>query len=125
MARRSEARHALEQGGPTVVVTSVRGAIQRLSPSPHGPLILSPGDEVSMDALSRSLADLGYARTDRVEARGEFAVRGGIVDVFPAQADNPVRLDFWGDQLEETRAFSVATQRSEDVVPRLDRFPGP
>ena len=50
-------------------------------------------------------------------------MRGGIVDVFPAQADNPTRLDFWGDQLEETRAFYVATQRSEDVVPRLEAFP--
>ena len=123
MAHRSEARHALEKNGPATVVTSVRGAIQRLSPSPHTPLALAPGDEVSMGALARSLADLGYSRTDRVEARGEFAVRGGIVDVFPAQADNPVRLDFWGDQLEETRAFSVATQRSEDVVPRLVAFP--
>ena len=123
MAHRSEARHALEQADRAIVVTSVRGAIQRLSPSSHTPLILAPGDEVSMDALSRSLADLGYSRTDRVEARGEFAVRGGIVDVFPAQGDNPIRLDFWGDQLEETRAFSVATQRSEDVVPRLAAFP--
>src|SRR5688572_1060415 len=123
MAHRSEARHALEQGDTAIVVTSVRGAIQRLSPSPHTPLTLAPGDEVTMDALSRSLADLGYARTDRVEARGEFSVRGGIVDVFPAQSDNPVRLDFWGDQLEETRTFSVASQRSEDVVPGLVAFP--
>ena len=123
MAHRSEARHALGRADRAIVVSSVRGAIQRLSPSAHTPLILTPGDEVSQDTLSRALADLGYSRTDRVEARGEFAVRGGIVDVFPAQADNPTRLDFWGDQLEETRAFSVATQRSEDVVPRLVAFP--
>ncbi|MGH8872451.1 MAG: transcription-repair coupling factor, partial [Acidimicrobiia bacterium] len=123
MAHRSEARHALERGDPVVVVASVRGAIQRLSPTPHGPLTLEPGDETSMDDLSRALADLAYSRTDRVEARGEFAVRGGIVDVFPAQMESPMRLDFWGDQLDEIRAFSVATQRSEETVPRLIAFP--
>jgi len=123
MAHRSEARHALARSEPVVVVASVRGAIQRLSPSSPEPLTLSPGDEVSMDQLARALADLGYSRTDRVEARGEFAVRGGILDVFPAQLETPMRLDFWGDQLEEIRAFSVASQRSEDVIPRMAAYP--
>ena len=123
MAHRAQARHALDQGEPVVVVASVRSAIQRLSPSPHQPLTLEQGDEVSMDALARDLADLGYSRTDRVEARGEFAVRGGIVDVFPAQQETPVRLDFWGDRLDEIRSFSVGTQRSEAALPRLVAFP--
>jgi transcription-repair coupling factor (superfamily II helicase) len=123
MAHRAEARHALGLGDPVVVVASVRSAIQRLSPSPSDPLHLGPGDEMGMDDLARELAGLGYGRTDRVEARGEFAVRGGIVDVFPAQLEHPVRLDFWGDQIEEIRAFSVATQRSEEVVPALVAFP--
>ena len=123
MAHRAEARHALGLEGPVVVVASVRSAIQRVSPSPYHPLNLAPGDEMSIDRLARSLADLGYGRTDRVEARGEFAVRGGIVDVFPAQMEHPVRLDFWGDQLDEIRAFSVGSQRSEEAVPRLVAFP--
>jgi len=123
MAHRSEARYALEQGGRVVVVTSVRAAIQRLSPSPLAPLALEPGDETGMGELARALADLGYGRTDRVETRGEFAIRGGIVDVFPAQMEGPVRLDFWGDQLEEIRAFSVASQRSEESLSRLVAFP--
>jgi transcription-repair coupling factor (superfamily II helicase) len=123
MAHRAEARHALEHGAPVVVVSSVRGAIQRLSPSPFAPLTLGPGEEMAMDQLARALADLGYSRTDRVETRGEFAIRGGIVDVFPAQMEGPVRLDFWGDQLDEVRAFSVATQRSEETVSKLVAFP--
>ncbi len=123
MARRARARHALRQGGGTVVVASVRSAIQRLSPSSPDPLALAPGDEMATDTLARRLAGLGYSRTDRVEARGEFAVRGGIVDVFPAQGDFPLRLDFWGDQLDEIRSFSVTSQRSEEAVTTLVAYP--
>ena len=123
MAHRAQARHALDVGESVVVVASVRSAIQRLSPSPHQPLVLETGDEVSLDRLARDLADLGYARTDRVEARGEFAIRGGIVDVYPAHLETPVRLDFWGDRLDEIRTFAVGTQRSEEKVPRLVAFP--
>ena len=123
MAHRSEARHALDLGEPVIIVASVRSAIQRLSPSPHQPLTLDQGQEVSMDQLAHDLAELGYSRTDRVEAKGEFAVRGGIVDVFPAQMENPVRLDFWGDRLDEIRSFAVGTQRSEDKLPGLVAFP--
>src|SRR5690606_691528 len=73
--------------------------------------------------LSRLLARLGYHRTDRVETRGEFAVRGGILDVFPAQEDRPVRVDFWGDEVEELRFFTVASQRSAEPVDRVDVYP--
>ncbi|MDX1690319.1 MAG: CarD family transcriptional regulator, partial [Acidimicrobiia bacterium] len=65
----------------------------------------------------------GYHRTDRVETRGEVAVRGGIVDVYPAQAREPVRIDYWGDEIEEIRVFSVATQRSVDPVTSVLAFP--
>ena len=124
MARRAAARHRLAQGGgPAVVVASIRSAIQRLSPSSPDPLILARNDEVALDHLVRQLADLGYSRTDRVEGRGEFAVRGGIVDVFPAQDEEPVRLDFYGDNVEDIRVISVAAQRSEDPVDRLVAYP--
>jgi transcription-repair coupling factor (superfamily II helicase) len=111
MARRAEARHRLNGESPVLVVASVRAAIQRLSPSPVEPLRMAKGDETDLGSLTATLADLGYQRTDRVEARGEFAVRGGIVDIFGAQAELPIRLDFWGDQLDELREFSVASQR--------------
>jgi transcription-repair coupling factor (superfamily II helicase) len=123
MAHRSEARHALEAGGPALVVASVRSAIQRLSPSPYSPLTLSSGDEMPIGELSVLLSDLGYSRTDRVESRGEFAVRGGIVDIYPAQMEQPARLDFWGDQVEEIRSFSVGSQRSEATIPMLLAYP--
>ncbi len=58
------------------------------------------------------LADAAYTRVDLVEKRGEFAVRGGIVDVFPPTEEHPLRVEFWGDDVEEIRAFSVADQRT-------------
>jgi len=124
MAGRARARHRLQRPSQTgVVVSSVRGAIQRLSPSPYLPLTLRGGQTIELDELGSTLATLGYQRTDRVEARGEFAVRGGIVDIFPAQADEPARLDFWGDEIEEIRGFAVASQRSEEVRDELVAYP--
>ncbi|MEA1903903.1 MAG: transcription-repair coupling factor [Actinomycetota bacterium] len=123
MAMRAEALHRLAASVPVIVVASVRGAIQRLSDSDPSPVELRVGDEVDLDSLVRHFAELGYHRTDRVESRGEFAVRGGIVDVFPAQAFHPVRLDFWGDQIEEIREFAVASQRSLAPVEALVAYP--
>lgn len=123
MALRSQARHRLANPSPAIVVTSVRGAIQRLSPSPVDPIEIRREDTFDQADLIRDLALLGYSRTDRVEVRGEFAVRGGIVDVFPAHAEQPVRIDFWGDQVDDIRVFSVASQRSEDPIDTVEVFP--
>lgn len=124
MARRALARHNLTMTNkPGVVVASVRSAVQRLSPSSFDPIVVKAGEDLDLNLFGSQLASVGYQRTDRVESRGEFATRGGIVDVFPAQADEPVRLDFWGDQIEEIRGFSVATQRSEEVRDELVAFP--
>jgi transcription-repair coupling factor (superfamily II helicase) len=123
MGQRAEARHRLGSGRPAIVVASVRSAIQRSSVSSVDPLRLAVGDEVDFGSIAGELAALGYQRTERVEARGEFAIRGGIVDVFPAQADHPVRLDFWGDNVEEIREFSVATQRSMDARSEVEAYP--
>ena len=123
MARRSEARHRLVEGGPAIVVASVRSAIQRLSHSAIAPITLTAGEGIELVELMTLLADSGYHRTDRVEARGEFAVRGGIVDIFPAQSDQPFRVEFWGDQIDEIRQFSVASQRSFESVESLVAYP--
>jgi len=120
MAARAEARHAL---GTTTVVASVRAAIQRVSPSPVTPIVVEAGAEIDPHVLVRQLSDIGYHRTDRVEARGEMAVRGGIVDVYPAQGAAPVRLEFWGDTVEDIRGFSVGTQRSIQDEARLVAYP--
>ena len=124
MARRALARDRLASGDAgAVVVSSVRSAIQRLSPSPTIPVVAREGDETAFDDLVFRLDGAGYSRTDRVESRGEFAVRGGIIDVFPAQADDAVRVDFWGDTVEDVRAFSIGSQRSVEKVPQLLAYP--
>src|SRR4051812_33797201 len=83
------------------------------------PVELVPGAEASLDDVVRRLADAAYSRVDLVERRGEFAVRGGIVDVFPPTEEHPLRVEFWGDDVEEIRSFSVADQRTHEPVDRL------
>ena len=124
MAHRAEARHALALGAPgLIVVASVRAVSQRVSSSPVAPLVITSGTEVGFDLLVMSLAMAGYHRTDRVESRGEFAVRGGIIDVFPAQGEEPFRIEFWGDEVEEIRAFTVGSQRSTEPVDQVVAYP--
>ncbi|HSQ37125.1 MAG TPA: transcription-repair coupling factor [Acidimicrobiia bacterium] len=123
MGARAVARHHLATGAPGLVVGSVRAVTQRVSPSSVAPVVVRPGDDLPLERLSADLVAAGYHRTDRVEARGEMAVRGGIVDVYPAQGPGPRRVDFWGDQVEEVRAFSVADQRSTDRLEELIAFP--
>ncbi len=83
------------------------------------PVELSIGDTMPLDELVGRLADAAYSRVDLVEKRGEFAVRGGIVDVFPPTEEHPLRVELWGDDVEEIRTFAVADQRTLEPVERL------
>jgi transcription-repair coupling factor (superfamily II helicase) len=80
------------------------------------PVHLRAGDEVALDDVVDRLAAAAYTRVDMVERRGEFAVRGGILDVFAPTEDHPLRVEFWGDTVEEVRWFAVADQRSLEVA---------
>ena len=125
-ARRARAARLLRGArGPTVVAAPVAAAVQRLVPSigSSDPLRLGPGDEVAPDRLAERLVGLGYVRSDLVVHRGEFAVRGGIVDVFPGAASRPVRVEFVGDEVERVRAFSPATQISERPLDAVEVDP--
>ncbi|HEU5469979.1 MAG TPA: transcription-repair coupling factor [Actinophytocola sp.] len=99
---------------PRVVVATIRSLIQPMAPGlgELAPVELRPGEETDFDGLIERLVELAYTRVDMVEKRGEFAVRGGIVDVFPPTAEHPVRVEFWGDEVSELRPFAVADQRS-------------
>ncbi|MBW3602343.1 MAG: transcription-repair coupling factor, partial [Actinobacteria bacterium] len=96
------------------VVAPVRALLQPMDPRLAGrePVRLDAGYAGGLDGLVESLASLGYTRTTLVERRGEFAVRGGIVDVFPSAEDHPVRVEFWGDDVDSLRSFAVADQRT-------------
>jgi transcription-repair coupling factor (superfamily II helicase) len=100
-----------------IVVAATRSLVQPMPQRPDDlsatePVILTVGEEADFDAVVTRLVELAYTRVDMVGRRGEFAVRGGILDVFPPTAEHPVRIEFWGDEVSEMRMFSVADQRS-------------
>ena len=117
--------HPGDVGTPTgplrVIAAPVRSVLQ---PQVQGladlePVRLRAGDEMERDGVVRRLAAAAYHRVDLVERRGEFAVRGGIVDVFPPTEEHPVRVEFWGDTVDEIRAFAVADQRTLQTADEL------
>ena len=115
-----------ELPSPRVVVAPVRAVLQ---PQVAGlgnllPVRLIAGQDYEITEVARALVDAAYIRVDLVERRGEFCVRGGIVDVFPPTSEHPVRIDFFGDTIEEIRPFSVADQRSMDeLLPEITASP--
>ncbi|MEV2236109.1 transcription-repair coupling factor [Streptomyces phaeochromogenes] len=107
-----------ETGPVSVVVAPVRSVLQ---PQVKGlgdlePVALRTGESADLGDVVAALAAAAYARVELVEKRGEFAVRGGILDVFPPTEEHPLRVEFWGDDVEEIRYFKVADQRSLEVA---------
>ncbi|MBH1935412.1 transcription-repair coupling factor [Streptomyces sp. AV19] len=105
-------------GPVSVVVAPVRSVLQ---PQVKGlgdlePVSLRSGRSADLGDVTEALAAAAYARVELVEKRGEFAVRGGILDVFPPTEEHPLRVEFWGDDVEEIRYFKVADQRSLEVA---------
>lgn len=102
-----------------VVVTTTRSLLQPMAPDvvDTEPVTLTVGAEAEFEAVIARLVDLAYTRVDMVGKRGEFAVRGGILDLFPPTAEHPVRVEFWGDEISEMRMFSIADQRSIPEIP--------
>ena len=110
-----------------VVVTSIRGALQPIvSDILEEELItLSVGQKISMAELTTRLSYFGFVRTDLVEKRGDFAVRGGILDFFAPDREHPIRIDFFGDEIDEMQYFLVADQRTyADVKDQITIYPG-
>ncbi len=112
VGERHRALHTLARGG--LVAVSADALIERVDPPDRrpAPVELRLGEELPFDDLVSSLAEAGYERADSVEERGQFSVRGGLVDVFPTTGREPVRVEFFGDQIERLSAFSAFTQRS-------------
>jgi transcription-repair coupling factor (superfamily II helicase) len=128
MGRRLRVLWRLRAGGehlPTVVVAPVRALVQRLGPHVEEiePIVVRPGDHVDRDELVARLVAAGYRREYQVEARGEVAVRGSIVDVYPSTDDHPVRIDLWGDEVDRLSGFAVADQRSTHDIADAWIFP--
>jgi transcription-repair coupling factor (superfamily II helicase) len=112
---------------PLILVASVRAALQPVSP--HAafaePVVLRAGEtSEGLEAIAARLVELAYTRVDMVTRRGEFAVRGGILDVFPPTAEHAVRADFFGDEVDQIRRFAVSDQRSAgDPLAHIELWP--
>jgi transcription-repair coupling factor (superfamily II helicase) len=133
-AARARALHAAASGTARLIVASAAALLPRVSPPERllrASIELRAGIEIEPQQLADLLVDAGFSREDPVDEHGAFAVRGGIVDVFPAADAEPVRIEFVGDMVETLRRFDPATQRSTGptdqvhIVPARERFDEP
>jgi transcription-repair coupling factor (superfamily II helicase) len=123
---RARALHGLASGGARVVISSAAALLPRVSaPSRlrNVSIDLRPGQDIAPTDLAELLVDAGFTREDPADQHGEFAVRGGILDVFPAGDADPVRLEFAGDTIESLRTYDPATQRSIAPIDQLTVVP--
>ncbi|MDQ4038678.1 MAG: DEAD/DEAH box helicase, partial [Actinomycetota bacterium] len=100
-----------------VIVAPARSLLQPMAPglADLEPIELASGQNIELETAVRRLVDAAYTRVELVERRGEFAVRGGLLDIFPPTEEHPIRVEFWGDEVEELRPFSASDQRSLDT----------
>jgi len=126
MGRRISALNGLLKNSLSVIVCPVRALME---PTADRDYLLScrvqlkPGDEIDMDELVRRLLKLGFKRVPNVEEVGDFALRGGLIDFFSPGAEAPIRLEFFGDEIDTIREFDVATQRTIGRVDRVSLLP--
>ena len=115
VAERMTCLRQLLEGNCATIVTSIKALLHRIAPKSVLSAFfatLRVGDETAPDEIVASLLRGGYQRVNLVEAKGEFARRGDILDVYPLTADNPIRVDFWGDKIDAIRTFDLSSQRS-------------
>jgi transcription-repair coupling factor (superfamily II helicase) len=126
MGRRTHALLRIRRKDAFVVCTTVQGAMQLVAdPGGEGAELmrLEVGTEIALDEVAEALVEMGYERNYIVERRGEFAIRGGILDVFPPSADRPLRIELWGDEITSVRQFALASQRSLDEMGAVEIAP--
>ena len=126
MATLTRLARGFETKTPVLLVTQAAAVLQRVPPRSvvqRAAYSARPGNSVDIAEVERYFAINGYARASTVSERGEFAIRGGVIDVFPPGAAEPVRLDLFGDTLESIRGFDRETQRSTRQLKSIDLFP--
>ena len=124
-ARIKAIRTLIEQKKATVI-TSAGGCMDFLLPFDvfkNKTISIAEGEEIELDRLSKKLTETGYERTAQVEKPGEYAIRGGIVDIFDMTEDNPYRIELWGDEVDSIRYFDCESQKSFERAEIIDIFP--
>ena len=124
--KRIEALSKLMSGKCHVCVASVEACMQGIVPREtlkQYSILLRTGGEINIPFFSQKLIASGYTKTDRVEGQAQFAVRGSIIDIFPVQDKNPVRIELWGDEVDMISYFDAETQRRTDGMNEIEIFP--
>ncbi len=125
--RRARALHALEAGRPLVVVTSARALMRfvapRSAPETYEPVVLRAGGALDLVATVERLALMGYERVDSAEDPGQFAVRGGTLDIYPSDGRYPVRAELFGDEIETLRRYVPGTGQTVGDSPETEVYP--
>ncbi|MBP3241983.1 MAG: transcription-repair coupling factor [Oribacterium sp.] len=118
-------RHLMEDDGGVIVasIDALMDKVQEKEKFSESVLTISPGMVMEMEALSKKLSDLGYERMTEVEAMGEYSVRGGIADIYPFTAENPIRIEFWDTEVDNIRSFDVESQRSIETLEEAEIYP--
>ncbi len=116
----------LIQGSATTVVTTFDAIMTHMVPKEVYEsyiLRIGKGDEISEKELAAALTDMGYERIPQVEDRGQFSIRGGIVDIFDPTQDSPYRIELWGEDVESVRSFDIDSQRSYELLQSIEIYP--
>lgn len=116
---RLKAIYKILKGKKLIVVSAIDSVFYRMTPEDvikNSCFTIKSGDSIDILSLASRLIDLGYERVDIVEGRGQFAQRGGIIDIFPTLSEDPVRIEFFGDEVDTIRTFDVINQRSQDKI---------
>lgn len=124
--KRFQVMNALLKGEPIHIVASIEALFDRLVPKEkfqENVLLLKTGDVVKIEELLQSLVYMGYERAELVESAGQFAVRGGILDIFSPVEENAVRVEFWSDEIDSIRLIDAYSQRSVEKVDQVRLFP--
>ncbi len=126
LIQRLKALKALRTGEPVIVIAPVSAAVKKIAPHrffEETSLKIRLGEEIEISEISKSLSLMGYERCDIVETRGQYSLRGGIVDVFTPDGDYPYRIEFFGSEADSIRTFDPETQRSVENLKFIEIYP--
>lgn len=123
---RMKAISQIISGEKITIVTTIDAFMAPMPPISEvldNQIIIENGSILELDAIAIKLVKMGYTRSAQVENKGEYAIRGGILDIYDLTMDNPVRIELWGDQIDSIRSFDVLSQRSIETLDRIQIFP--
>ena len=126
MIERLKALKALRTGQPAVVIAPVSAAIKKMTPHSlfeENTIKLKRGEEIDLELVKANLVKLGYERMEIVDGRGQFSVRGGIIDVFTPDGNHPYRVELFGTEIDSIRTFDEDTQRSLENLKYIEIYP--